>query len=133
MKNPYAAMSDDGRIARIGIEEDGKTLAYVDCSADELLTAIQGLARVRAKMADAFPRKLEPGGLIFQDVTRLPPYVIGRQHVTAKEVYIALRHEGYGWLAFTFEEEPAAALVLGMSQNIATMRPRILKPPGIVT
>lgn len=129
MKNIYAAMSPNGDIARISIEDTSENPAFIDMTADELLTVIQSLRNVRAAMADKFPRKIEPGAApIFRDVTRNGPFIMGREHVTAREVYIAFRHEGYGWLAFTMEEDPAAAMVLGMSQNIATMRPRILKP-----
>lgn len=135
MKNIYAAMSDDGRIARIGIEEDvsvvkvaGKVqLAHVDIDAGQLSTLISEMAKVRAKMAEKFAMP-DPGGIIFRDTTRKARYIIGREHVTAREVYAAFLHEGYGWLAFTMEEEPAAAFVLMMSQNIATMKPRIIRP-----
>lgn len=129
MKNIYAAMSTNGQVARVGIEEGpGADIASIDMTAEQLSTVIKELANVRSKMADkvAMP---DPGGIVFHDVTRKARYIIGREHVTSREVYAAFLHPGYGWLAFTMEEEPAAAFVLMMSQNIATMKPRIVKPP----
>lgn len=136
MKNIFAALHENKRIARVGIEEAGQgevaILAHLDLDAGQLSTLIHEMSRVRAKMAEKFTMP-DPGGIVFRDVTRSPRYIIGRQHVTSKEVYAAFLHEGYGWLCFTLEEEPAAAFVLMMSQNVATMKPRIVKPPGIIT
>lgn len=134
MKNIYGAMSDDGRIARVTIQDAGASKADIDLTADELGMAIRGLSNVRAAMADKVPRRLDPGAPVFSDVTRAPFFVVGRQHQVSKEVYLALRHEGFGWLAFTFEEMPGAQLVLSMSETIAGMRPRIAVPPkpGII-
>lgn len=134
MKNIYAAMSVNGQVARVGIEEvekgvPGRDLAFIDLTAGELSTAINNLAQVRAKMADKFVMP-DPGGIVFHDTTRKARYIIGREHVTSREVYAAFLHPGYGWLCFTMEEEPAAAFVLMMSQNVATMKPRIVKPPN---
>lgn len=130
----FAAMSKDGGLAQITITADGLPMGQITMGADELLTVIQGLRDVRAAMADKIP-PLDPTAPIFADVTRLSPYVVGREHVVSKEVYIAFRHPGYGWLCFTMEEEPAAKMVLLMSQNVASMRPRIAMPPkpGIIT
>lgn len=134
MKDIFAAMSKDGRIARVTITDDDamKALAHIDVTPEQLSTLIKSMAQVRAAMAEKFAMP-DPGGVVFSDVTRKARFIIGREHVTAKEVYAAFLHEGYGWLCFTMEEKPAAAFVLMMSQNIATMKPGIVAPPkGVI-
>jgi hypothetical protein len=102
--------------------------------ADEVELALLALGRVRAVMEPAVPKAIE-GRPVFRDVTREASVYVGRENHVSRELFVAMRHEGYGWLAFTFPKEGAQALVEALLGHIMGMSGGPLttpKPPGII-
>lgn len=129
----FAARSLDGLCALIQFEEGGKIITEKVMNADELGDYIRSLAKLRATLVDQVPRKLDSATPIFDDVTREGVFHVDRQHKVGKEFFIACRHEGYGWLAFTFTAESGEILVNLINRQIEGMRPIIQQPKnGII-
>lgn len=76
---------------------------------DELILA---LGAVRAALADAVPEELEPPARVA--TTRDPAWLV---EVQDGRRIACFRHPGYGWLAFSLEEEDALALAAGLTQT----------------
>lgn len=131
MKDIFGSLHPNRQIARVTIEDAGET--FIDMDAGQLTALIMGLARIRSEMADKVPPRPDlEGGIIFRDVSPNPTVIVGKQQLVSKELYLGIRHEGYGWLCFTFAEEPGRRIAVDMAKCIQTM-PKIIKPPGIVT
>lgn len=132
----FSALSTDGTRALIQFEEDGKTITEKVMGTEELGVFITQLGRLRASMAEKVPRKLDPQP-VFRDVTRLAAFHVDREHAVSREFFIALRHEGYGWLAFTFNQEQGQKLTALAIGQVTAMSPTspIIQPgkPKIIT
>lgn len=113
MSDLMAALNADKSLALIEVEDDdGKVIMQKVLTPAELSVHITELSRLRRAMADPIPRKLDPNP-VFTDVTRNAVFHVDRQHALTKEFFVAARHPGYGWLAFTLEA-PAGYLLSQM-------------------
>jgi hypothetical protein len=126
-----ATLSDDRKTARLEIMGDGQALALVDCDSEMLSACIRQMGRLRADMLPSLPRKLDPNP-VFIDVTREAIVHVDRQHKVAKEFFVAFRHEGFGWLAFTLSAESGEVLMNLINRQVEGMRPIITPKKGII-
>lgn len=94
--------AQDKNIAILQIEQDMEPLAHVMLPPPELSNLIEKLGKTRAAMPDQIPPELSPG-------SRLPFINSPAWHVEQRgaELLVAIRHPGYGWLAFTMPENEA--------------------------
>lgn len=133
MADITTGLSTDKRLLQVHISaEDGKEAAII-LSVPEVETLITQLGRVRAEMDPPVLRKLE-GAPVFRDVTRETVFHVNREHVVAKEFFVAARHEGFGWLAFTLGPETGILLSNLILRQVEAITPKIIKPPsGLIT
>ena len=127
-----ASLSQDRKTARLEIMLEGKPLGMIDCDSESLSALIRQIGKLRADMLPPFPRTLEPNP-VFSDVTRGAVLHVDRQHKVSKEFFIACRHEGFGWIAFTMNAENGEILANLINRQVDAMRPVITpKKPGII-
>lgn len=139
MTDISAMLSEDLNICRLVIHEGPdpdmpghwKDLASIDLDAPALSQLLLNLGASRAKMGDRVPRRID-GRPNFRDVTRHPSSMIGTfQGILGPEVYLALRHEGFGWLAFSLSVDEVSEIVAIFAQTVSDMpRPKGLVLPG---
>lgn len=130
MKDIYGALHPSRETARVTIKNEDGSETHIDMHADSLTNVIKSLARIRAAMADTFPRNpQQEGGIVFEDLTIQPGFIIGKQVPWSQEFYFAVRHDGYGWMAFTFNMDDGAKMIGGIATCCKDMAPSILKPP----
>jgi hypothetical protein len=72
-------------------------------------------------------RKLEPNP-VFRNVTRDAVFHVNRPHAVSREIFIAARHDGFGWLAFTLSNESALILANLILREAQVNTPKIIKP-----
>jgi hypothetical protein len=97
---------------------------FIDLSADQLQTFLLNAGAHRAKMEPAVPLKLDPGRPIFKDSTFSPATMVGSsQQITGKQPYLAIRHPGFGWLAFSFTIGEARDVMQLLAQTILHLNP----------
>jgi hypothetical protein len=129
MKDIQAGLHPDGLMVRIGIgdiEPDTETmkgkvkeLASIDIDTAQLETFLLNLGATRKQMRPKVPDRLEPGRPIFKDSSFHPKVMVGQtQLVEGKGIYMALRHAGYGWLAFALNTKEAAEIVQLLSETV---------------
>lgn len=111
---PY--MSEDRRTLRLMLTSDDGIMSSIDLDPESVSTVLHQLGALRAEMADPIPTKIDKP--VFTDVTREANVFVGRQHAVSREVYIALRHAGFGWLAFTLERDFAKTVVKQLAGEI---------------
>ena len=129
MIDVFSRLSDDGRGAMIEFEEDGQTLTRKVLDAAELSIFITPLGRLRAAMADKIPRELDARP-VFTDVMRTTVFHVNREHRLSREFFVAVRHEGFGWLAFMLNQNAGEILAGLLVKQASEIAPKIIKPPG---
>lgn len=128
MADISTALSNDKRKLMIEIlSESGASLAAVVIEAAEVETLLLQLGRVRAEMEPPVTPKLEPNP-VFRDVTREAVFHVDRQHVVSSEFFLAARHPGFGWLAFTMKAEHGTILAALINRQVEAITPKIIKP-----
>ncbi|MGH2619569.1 MAG: hypothetical protein ACRDHG_03210 [Anaerolineales bacterium] len=124
MKDIAAILSEDLKIARFIIHEgpDPKNpggwldIASIDLDADQLSTFLHEAGNRRAQMADEVPKKID-GTPVFKNVVERPRIMAGvTQRVAGKAMYLALRHPGFGWLAFILGPHESLAIMEGIAR-----------------
>lgn len=101
--------SVDRRRALIQMSADGKPLAHMIFDGAALEAQIRDLALFRSNILEPVPEDLDPDTDI--EVQRSPAWRIPDVHSGPKQdVMLALRHTGFGWLAFMLEPDRARAL-----------------------
>lgn len=132
-------LHDDKNTVRLGIVErrpgeKDKPLAWHDFDAAGLSNVIVHLGRVRAQMNDKVPLALDPGKTRI-DVTVGAASSVGNEGPMAKQFVLGLRHPGYGWLGFAWNESDGKSIATLLMREILRMSelPRgIIKPgPGV--
>lgn len=127
MADITTGLSTDKRLLQVHISaEDGKEAAII-LSVPEVETLITQLGRVRAEMEPPVIKKVDATP-IFRDVTRETVFHVNREHVMAKEFFIAARHPGFGWLAFTLGPETGLLLSSLINRQVEAITPKIIKP-----
>lgn len=121
------ALSTDKKHMAITVISDAGLEATIVLSAEEAETVITQIGRVRAEMEPPVIRKVE-GSPVFRDVTRETVFHVNREHVMAKEFFIAARHPGFGWLAFTLVPETGLLLSNLINRQVEAITPKIIKP-----
>lgn len=128
MKDVQFALSNDKTKAAIYV---GEILAENDdpviLDAASLDTMIANLGKLRSEMTPPFIKSLDPNP-VFSNVTRQPMFHINRQHVLSKEIILAARHEGFGWLAFIVSNEAANTLADMVKHQANAGKPKIIIP-----
>ena len=109
------------------VEDNGKVIASKFMKADEIDILIQTLGNLRAKMLPIVTRKLEQNP-VFTNVTQEAVFHVNREHVVSKTFFIAARHSGFGWLAFTLSNDYGALLANLINAQIEANTPKIIKP-----
>lgn len=128
MADISSGLSHDKRRMQIAIEgEDGKPIAAIVLEAHEVETLLLQLGRTRAEMEPPVIPKPDPNP-IFRDVTRDAVFHVDRQHVVGKEFFLAARHPGFGWLAFTMNAEHGLLLSGLINRQVQAITPKIIKP-----
>lgn len=124
------ALSPDKKVILLEMVS-GETTLKVLCDAAELTTLIENLGKARAQMAPEHPVKLDPNPK-FSDVTRWTAIYVDRPTVVSREVFLSLRHPGYGWLAFPLEPSIAMAVAerLAKVAREPTAKAGLLGPDG---
>jgi hypothetical protein len=89
------------------IEEGERALAHIRLPATELQNMLQRLAALRAEMREPVERSAEEARTM--PTARDPSWSIGFMEADGAAV-LALRHPGFGWLAFHLPRERAASL-----------------------
>lgn len=120
-------LRSDNRAVKLVITEDGVDVADTLLETEDFGVFLQEAGKLRAKMLPVVPRKLEPNPT-FRDVTRETVFHVNRQHVVSQEIFIAARHEGFGWLAFTLSNESALILANLLLKEAQANTPKIIKP-----
>lgn len=133
MADITTGLSLDKTLLQIHVKgEDGREAAIV-LSVPEVETLITQIGRVRAEMEPPVIKKVDATP-IFRDVTRETVFHVNREHVMAKEFFIAARHPGFGWLAFTLGPETGILLSNLILRQVEAITPKIIKPPsGLIT
>ena len=117
MADLFPYISTDGRLIRLQVEEDGKALAHIDMDAATTSTMIDNLAHLRSRMADKVPAT--PESLVFRNPARETSFMVGREHAVSRDVLLAFRHPGLGWLAFTLSVKESARLATAIAAQLA--------------
>jgi hypothetical protein len=123
------SLSGDAMLVCIDTMIGGDIVASKIMEAEELSTFIKNLGKLRADMAQEVNRKLEQNP-VFTDVTRGAIFHVNRQHKIGKEFFIAARHEGFGWLAFSLGAGTGSVLAAMILKQIDDMQGNIIKPKG---
>lgn len=131
MIDAFSRLSDDRLKVMVEFEEDGQPITQKVMDAAELSIFITQLGRLRAQMADEVPRTLDRTP-VFRDVTRNALFHINREHVLSKEFFMAVRHDGFGWLAFMLNQNAGEVLAALLAKQASEIAPKIIKPPGII-
>lgn len=133
MKDITSSLSEDGQQVRIEIMEDGEALAHIDMDAGMLSMVISALAVTRASMAEKVPEKMEPGKVRIEQTQINPATYIGNEGPMSKRFVLGLRHPGYGWLGFGWNEsngQKVTALMMQELMRIGTMPSGLISPSG---
>lgn len=121
-------LSDDKKLMRIYIaDDDGKELATVIIDAEQAETLLTQFGRVRAEMQPPVIPKPEVNP-IFRDVTREAVFHVNRPHALSDEFFFAVRHPGFGWLAFALKENQGKLLAALIKKEADATIPKIIKP-----
>lgn len=128
MADISSGLSHDKRRMQIAIDgDDGKPIASMVLEAHEVETLLLQLGRTRAEMEPPVIPKPDPNP-VFRDVTRDAVFHVDRQHVVGKEFFIAARHPGFGWLAFTLTAENGLLLSGLINRQVEAITPKIIRP-----
>lgn len=127
MANLDIALRSDNRMAKFIVGLDNGVEVEVELPPDELDLLLLNLGRAREKMIPGVPRKLEPNP-VFRNVTRDAVFHVNRPHAVSREIFIAARHDGFGWLAFTLSNESSLILANLISREAQANTPKIIKP-----
>lgn len=133
-------LSDDKNKARLAIVDRGpggdKPLAWHDFDAAALANLIVHLGNIRAQMADEVPREMDPGMMRLDGTQVNPPTVVGNEGPMSKRFVIGLRHPGYGWLGFGWNESNGKVVTAMMMNEVMRLgslpRGIIRPPPGVI-
>jgi hypothetical protein len=121
-------IADDSSRVRLQILDDERNLTgEIILDAHELELVIRNMAGARAKLKPGIPRSLDPNP-VFRDVTHKPVFHITVANKVSKEIVVAARHDGHGWLAFAMTPENGlqmAELLVQTAAKAAT----IVAPP----
>ena len=128
MADIASALSLDKRQMQIAIiDDDGKELAAVVIDAHQAEVLLTQLGRTREQMEPEVNRDLDKLP-VFRNVTREAMFHVNRQHVVGKEFFLAARHPGFGWLAFTMGAEHGLLLSNLINRQVEAITPKIIKP-----
>ena len=128
MADISSGLSHDKRRMQIAIDgDDGKPIASMVLEAHEVETLLLQLGRTRAEMEPPVIPKPDQNP-VFRDVTRDAVFHVDRQHVVGKEFFIAARHPGFGWLAFTLTAENGLLLSGLINRQVEAITPKIIRP-----
>lgn len=124
-KSFIAEVHNDGTKVRItmGREE-------MELTPEELDTVIQELGVRRAMMTPAIPHNLEPNPRMVP--TTAPIFAAGVHDPQNKVIVTALRHPGYGWLAFLHNVDQAKNMCGAIGHCIKTVEPIQMPKPKII-
>lgn len=114
----------------IFVTDGNEGLSGVVLTTEQLDDIILNLGRLRAEMLPPVTKKLEPNP-VFRDVTRETIFHIDREHVVSREFFLAVRHPGFGWLAFPMKAEAGVLLSSMIRRQVEAVTPKI-RPPGLI-
>ena len=128
MKDVQFALSNDKTKVAIYV---GEILAENDdpviLDAASVDTMIANLGRLRAQMPPPIIKSLDKNP-VFANVTRKPVFHVDRENVVSKEIILAARHEGFGWLAFIVPNDAAILLSNMIKGQANSGKPSIILP-----
>ena len=93
--------------AVLHIYEGERSIAFIQMPAAELQSLLQKLARLRAEMREPVERSAEEARSMA--TASDPSWSIGFMEGDGSSV-LAMRHPGFGWLAFNLQRDRAAML-----------------------
>lgn len=128
MKDVQFSMSKDKTRIAIYVGEilaENDDPVILDVPALDIM--ISNLGKLRSQMSEPIVKRLDPNP-VFSDVTREPVFHVNRQHVVSKEIIVAARHEGFGWLAFVVSNAAAIALSDMIRNQANAGKPSIIIP-----
>lgn len=132
MADIQCSVSTNKKFAKIIlVDEAGADIGEYVATAHDLDIFIQELGRIRASMVPEVNRVLEVNP-VFKNVTRETIFHVHRQHMLGKELFLAVRHPGFGWLAFTMDPSHATALAALLKGQVDAISPKIVKPSGVI-
>ena len=102
-----AHLNDARDEAVLQIFEGERSIAYIHLPAAELQSVLQKLAKLRAEMREPVERSAEEARSMA--TASDPSWSIGFMEQDGSSV-LALRHPGFGWLAFSLKRDRAAML-----------------------
>jgi hypothetical protein len=123
-------LSQDKTLCRVQLEAGEQKIDLV-LSAAEIYKMIVDLAIMRDQMVEKFPAELK-GKVNFDLGTRDPCFALfPNQTIARKEMVLALRHGGLGWVAYAFGEPQMMQMVEAIFATGQAMNP-IKKPNGLI-
>jgi hypothetical protein len=130
MADISAAISLDKTLLSVAIHDDeGNVVADHVMDAAQIDIFMAELGKRRAEMTPTIPRKLDPNP-VFKNVIRNPVFHIDREHAVSKEIIVAARHDGFGWLGFIVPMDEAALLTLRIAEQVRHNAPKLIVPKG---
>src|SRR4051812_23785248 len=103
----HAELNEARNEAALHIVENERSLAYIEMPTAELQDFLQKLAGLRASMSEPVERSADE--VRTMATTRDPSWSVGFMEAEGEAV-LALRHPGFGWLAFHLPRARAAML-----------------------
>lgn len=117
---------------KVLLELEDESLEKTACmvaDADTLDTIIRELGKVRANMVPVHNRNLDPKPL-FRNVSRGTVIHVDKPHTVSREVFLAVLHPGFGWLAFPMALNVAQELAVAIARITAEAHGQ--KPPPLI-
>lgn len=110
-----AVLAEDRSRAALSLSGEDVPGAHVELGATEVSETVERLAAIRAGMLPEVDRELKPG-------QRLPAVAdpIWRAVVDSGRIMLAVRHPGFGWLAFELPPGSAGGLGRFLTQSSET-------------
>lgn len=134
MADIQCAISNNRQMVKIIlVDDDGKDIGEHIATVETLDLFIQELSRVRIDMQPPISRILPPSP-VFKNVTRETTFHVNRQHKIGRELFLGVRHPGFGWLAFVMDRNHAVDLCGLLQREVNSISPVVLvKKPEIIT
>jgi hypothetical protein len=111
----HCTVPADRQAVLLELMDDGETVAQMVMDGATTETLAHDLAKCRARLVETVPQELDPGARV--DAVGSPAWgVQGRHSGPADTLLLALRHPGFGWLAFVLERERARAMAKALSR-----------------
>lgn len=125
----YSRHPEDKSVIILEVEDKDGNVAKMVAETALIDTIIHELGNIRATMTPAHPRTLEPNP-VFRDTTRGTLFHVGRPHAVSRELFIAVLHPGFGWLAFPMVQDAAHALAVRIAKEVVAASGQ--KPPSLL-